>query len=83
MYNYYVYNVVKHYFFQKWQRRWFVLFQHGALRYALDNNVRKVIVGLFTLLTVIVYLAICFITCLLYSYKSFHWYRLSIDCVFT
>nr|XP_002122992.3 protein MLP1 isoform X1 [Ciona intestinalis] len=30
---------------RKWQRRWFVLFEHGALRYALDDNMSTVAQG--------------------------------------
>nr|CAB3228441.1 trichohyalin [Phallusia mammillata] len=30
---------------RKWQRRWFVLFEHGALRYALDDNPTTVAQG--------------------------------------
>ncbi|XP_076807859.1 uncharacterized protein LOC143451296 isoform X3 [Clavelina lepadiformis] len=30
---------------RKWQRRWFVLFEHGALRYALDENITTVAQG--------------------------------------
>lgn len=35
-------TVVFFFFFQKWQRRFFILYEHGLLRYALDEMVSEI-----------------------------------------
>lgn len=38
-----------HFFWQKWQRRFFVLYEHGCLRFALDESVSNASCPLFRL----------------------------------